>query len=108
MELALPHPPLPPLLLLEPLDVQLGSAQHVRHLGLHGHGGGGGAGWVARGRAERGGRERGTGGNPGQLPSQRLVHGLALKKLGSDRIGRKRQRKKKITKTINSINLFMF
>lgn len=37
--------------------------------------------------AETGGGERGARGKSGRLPSQRLVHGLALKELGSDRGG---------------------
>lgn len=82
--LSSPHPPLPPLLFLEPLDVQFRSTQHVRHLGLHGHGNRGGTGWVAGDGGQTGGGERGAGGKSGHLPSQRLVHGLALQQLGSD------------------------
>lgn len=85
--LSSPHPPLPPLLLLQPLDVHLGPAQHVRHLGLHGQGSRGGARRMAGRGAETGGGERGARGKSGRLPSQRLVHGLALKELGSDRGG---------------------
>lgn len=90
---SLPHPPLPPLLLLEPLDVQLGAAQYVCHLGLHGHGNRGGAERVAGGGAVSGGGERRARGKPGHLSPQRLVHRLALQQLGSD----EREGKSKMT-----------
>lgn len=35
-------------------------------------------------RAVSGGTEQGASGESGRVPSQRLVHGLALKELGSD------------------------
>lgn len=67
---SVPHPPLPPLLLLEPLDVHLGPPENVRHLGLHGHGDRGGAEGMAGGGAGGGGQEGRTGGEAGHLPSQ--------------------------------------
>lgn len=88
-----PIPPLPSLLLLQPLDVHLGPAQHVRHLGLHRQRSRGGAEGVAGDGAESGGRELRTRGKSGRLPSQRLVHGLALEKLGSDGGGREGEKK---------------
>ncbi len=52
---------------------------------------------MAGGGAESGGRDRGTRGKSGRLPPQRLVHGLALKELGSDRGRREAQKTFKLT-----------
>lgn len=78
-----PLAPLIPLFLLQPLDVQLGSPEHVGHLGLHGKGRRGAQG-VSRWRCVRGGVRR-AGGETRHTASQRLIHRLALQQLRPER-----------------------